>query len=282
MDPSQLQQIIMNLVINAGEAIGEGNPGRVTVVTGTKLVKTPFFDASGQEISPGRYVCMEVGDTGCGIEPEYKDKIFDPFFTTKFIGRGLGLAAVAGIVRSEKGAIVVESAPGKGSIFRVLLPAAAGHHDLASDTGTADFLATILVVDDEKSVRESTGDVLKRRSYRVLTAADGDEALALCGCNDGINAAIVDIVMPGIGAKELLPALKARQPGIRILLTSGYNEAEVRRLCTEYPNSLFIQKPYTPHQISNAVRDLLAGPEEMSSQYLRPSRLSIARVGAST
>jgi len=123
MDPNQLQQIVMNLAINAGEAIGEGNAGDVTVATSMVNVETPFVDAAGGEVAPGRYICIRVADTGSGIDAAARARIFEPFFTTKFTGRGLGLAAVAGIVRAQKGGITVESTPGRGTTFRVLLPA---------------------------------------------------------------------------------------------------------------------------------------------------------------
>jgi len=122
IDPTQFQQILMNLVINAGEAIGEGNTGRITIGTGMVDTRMGFGDALGQEMPPGRYVSVEVQDTGSGIDEAIKHRIFDPFFTTKFVGRGLGLAAVAGIIRGQRGAITIESALGRGSTFRVLLP----------------------------------------------------------------------------------------------------------------------------------------------------------------
>ncbi len=259
MDPGQLQQVLMNLLINAGEAIGEGHPGRITIATSLTEIERTFVDALGAEVVPGRYVSIEVADTGAGIDAQTKERIFDPFFTTKFTGRGLGLAAVAGVLRSNKGAILLESVPGRGCTFRVLLPAV---HDGAREPVNrvgAGGLATILVVDDEAAVRSFIGAALGRRGYRVLQACDGKEGLALCERESGeIAAAIVDIVMPLMGANELLPVLKARRPGMKILLTSGYNEIEARRLCASYPGATFIQKPYTAEQIESAVAALVA------------------------
>ncbi len=259
MDPGQLQQILMNLVINAGEAIGDGNPGRITVTTSMADVPSPFIDDLGEEIAPGRYICIEVHDTGSGIDPEKKAKMFDPFFTTKFVGRGLGLAAIAGILRSQQGGILVESAPGQGSTFRVFLPAAGRNGGVAApEPAIRDGRPSVLVVDDEPTVRDFIGSVLHRKGFHVIQASDGQEALALCGSAPGaIGAAIVDIIMPNMAANELLPALKAKQPGMRILLTSGYSEAEARRLCAAYPGAAFIQKPYTAQQLAKAVGDLL-------------------------
>ncbi|HEX8984146.1 MAG TPA: ATP-binding protein, partial [Bryobacteraceae bacterium] len=258
MDPGQLQQILMNLVINAGEAIGDGNPGRITVTTSMADIQSPFNDELGEEIAPGRYVCIEVRDTGSGIDPAKKAKIFDPFFTTKFVGRGLGLAAIGGILRSQKGGITVESALGKGSTFRVFLPvtgtAGPGVQGPAAGSGRP----SILVVDDEVAVRDFIGAALRRKGYHVVQASDGQEALAVCGSAPGaIGAAIVDVIMPNMSANDLLSALKAKQPGMRILLTSGYSEAEARRLCAAYPGAAFIQKPYTAQQLAKTVDELV-------------------------
>ncbi|HWR50570.1 MAG TPA: ATP-binding protein, partial [Bryobacteraceae bacterium] len=145
MDPSQLQQIIMNLIINAGEAIGQGSPGRITVATSMRDVGKAFVDAIGGEVAPGRYVSIEVSDTGCGIDPGSVSKIFDPFFTTKFTGRGLGLAAVAGIIRTQNGAITVDSSPGRGTTFRVYLRAATTFVQEPEERPDASRLGTVLV-----------------------------------------------------------------------------------------------------------------------------------------
>ena len=258
MDPGQLQQILMNLVINAGEAIGEGKPGRITVSTGQSDVRTTFIDSMGEEVAPGRYVLIEVGDTGSGIDEETKRKIFDPFFTTKFTGRGLGLAAVAGIVRSRKGAITVRSVPGAGSTFRVLLPVSESPVQKPEEELHANARTAILVVEDEPRVRDFLGAVFTRQGYRVLLATDGRHALAVCGRESGhIDAAVIDVVMPLMGAGELLAELKACRPDLKILLTSGYSESEAKRICAAWPGAIFIQKPYTAKQIAKTVEDLL-------------------------
>jgi PAS domain S-box-containing protein len=262
MDPSQFQQILMNLVINAGEAIGDGNPGRVTVATSMTDVEQPFLDSSGQEVAPGRYLAIEISDSGVGIDPAQIGKIFEPFFTTKFTGRGLGLAAVAGIVRAQKGGITVESAPGSGSRFRVLLPASKGP-GAASRPLEAPVAgsARILVVDDESAVRDFIGAVLRRHGYQVLTAFDGRDALSVFEREGGnIDAIVLDVVMPVMGANDLLPKIKAACPGLKVLLTSGYSESEARRLCADFPGATFIQKPYTAQQIFRAVEEILGRP----------------------
>jgi signal transduction histidine kinase/ActR/RegA family two-component response regulator len=258
MDPSQLQQILMNLVINAGEAIGEGNPGEINVATSMTDIDRPFVDAVGSEVAPGRYVCIEVRDTGPGIGENEKWKIFDPFFTTKFTGRGLGLAAVAGILRSRMGGITLRSAPGQGTIFRVFLPAAEKRALPGGEASGRERLGTILVVDDDASVRHFIGAVLRKQGYRVLLASDGREALAAFERETGtIDGIVLDVVMPVMGANELLPNLKKRQPNVRVLLTSGYSETEARRLCAAYPGAAFIQKPYTAQQIARAVAQIV-------------------------
>ena len=261
MDRSQLQQALMNLVINAGEAIGEGNPGKITVATSMTHLEEPFVDAVGEDVAPGRYVCIEVADTGIGLDEEKKSKLFDPFFTTKFTGRGLGLAAVAGIVRSHKGAITVDSTPGRGTTFRVFLPVAGAHARETSEQPATGRLGTVLVVDDEATIRDFIGAVLRKQGYRVLPAADGRDALAVYDRESGkIDALVLDVVMPFMGANELLPILKARRPELKILLTSGYSQSEARRLCAAYPGAAFIQKPYTAQQIAKAVDELLGVP----------------------
>ena len=261
MDPSQLQQVLMNLVINAGEAIGEGNPGKVAISTSLARFDSVFTDSAGQQIEPGRYVCIEVRDTGHGISEDARSKIFDPFFTTKFAGRGLGLAAVAGIIRAQKGAIVVESEPGRGSAFSVYLPLAGAEPHTAEEVPGGAARATVLVVDDDDDVRNVIATVLRRKGYRALTAPDGPEALAIAGREEGaIDAAVLDMVMPVMGASELLPALRSLRPDIKVLLTSGYSETEARRLARAHTGTAYIQKPYTAQQILHAVERLLEGP----------------------
>lgn len=256
IDPNQLQQILMNLVINAGEAIGEGNAGKISLETGMLDVDRPFVDAIGQEVVPGRYVWVEVRDTGVGIAPENLSEIFDPFFTTKFTGRGLGLAAVAGIIRAQKGAITVESSPGRGSAFRVYLPAAGAGASAPREPaagGTA-----VLVVDEEDTVRDVARAVLSRQGYRVLTAANAREALATLNRESAnIRAVVLDVAAPVMGTQELLPVLRARHPEVKVLITSGYDEAEARRLSGAGQEAAFIAKPFTASQMAAAVRALI-------------------------
>jgi CheY-like chemotaxis protein len=251
--------VLMNLVINAGEAIGEGQPGRISVATSTKVVERAFVDAAGEEVAPGRYVCIEVTDTGNGIDEDKRAKIFDPFFTTKFTGRGLGLAAVAGIVRSQKGGITVESAAGRGSTFRVFLAASDGRAAAPPKGDGIGGGATVLVVDDEAAVRNFIGAVLRKHGYRVVSASDGEEALTVMERERNVAAVVLDVIMPVMGGNDVLPMLKAMRPELKVLLTSGYSESEARRLCATYPGAAFMQKPYTAQQVAKAVEELMRG-----------------------
>jgi signal transduction histidine kinase len=258
MDPSQFQQILLNLVINAGEAIGESHTGTITISTSMADVQEPFADALGQTAAPGRYVYIEVSDTGCGIDEQAKLKIFDPFFTTKFLGRGLGLAAVAGIIRALKGAITLESAPRRGTVFRVFFPASDVKPDSRASKIPVGERGSVLVVDDEPGVRAFLAAALRRAGYRILTACDGRGALAVCAHETrSIDAAVLDIVTPLIGADELLAELRTRYPQIRVLLTSGYSESESRRICAAFSDVAFLQKPCTTQQVTTAIADLI-------------------------
>src|SRR5207248_499937 len=177
-DPGQIQQLIMNLVINGAEAIGEAQNGTVFVTTAAQEIDEAYLrqNFAGEPIRLGTYVSLEVQDTGCGMTEETKKRIFDPFFTTKFTGRGLGLAAVLGIVRGHQGTIRIYSIPGKGSTFKILLPAAAGAPQLAKGTEIQRELrgsGTILVIDDEEVVRATAKTALERYGYTVLLAEDG-------------------------------------------------------------------------------------------------------------
>jgi PAS domain S-box-containing protein len=274
MDPGQLQQVLMNLLINAGEAIGTGSPGRITVTTSMRSVDREFTDARGEQVIAGRYVCIEISDTGAGMDEKRKDRIFDPFFTTKFTGRGLGLAAVAGILRSVGGGVTVESQLGIGTSFCAFLPVAesrvAGIAPLRPGT-----LGTVLVVDDESTVRDFISATLVRDGYKVLFASDGREALEICESHENgsgrkeIDAVVLDVIMPTMGAVELVPILKRLRPEVRILLTSGHSPLEVRGLTAAYPGLEFIEKPYTAQQIATAVNKLMGVTSEGRSSAMQ-------------
>jgi two-component system, cell cycle sensor histidine kinase and response regulator CckA len=261
-DRSQIQQVFMNLVLNAAEAVGS-DAGRISVKTGVQTVDKPKSkrNPESSELPPGRYVYLEVRDSGCGMDGATQTKIFDPFFTTKFTGRGLGLAAVSGVVRGHKGAIKVTSAPGKGSCFTVMFPAAEG---AAATPQTPDHLAapdgtgTILVVDDEEVVRQMAKHALTRHGFDVLLANDGIEAIDILKRHPGdISVVVLDLSMPGMSGEEALPRLRNIRPGVKVIVSSGYSEMETMALFNGQRVSGFLQKPYTSGKLAAKVRSAL-------------------------
>jgi two-component system, cell cycle sensor histidine kinase and response regulator CckA len=256
---------VMNLVLNAAEAVGEGG-STVRVRTGLQQVGETYlretFAADG--ISPGPHVYLEVQDSGCGMTEEVRSKIFDPFFTTKLTGRGLGLAAVLGIVRGHRGAIQVDSAPGQGTTFKVLLPAAAGRKvELKAESSPPDVTGsgTLLVVDDEELVRRFAQDVLEGYGYQVVLAANGREAVELFRQRGGqIAAVLLDLTMPVMGGEEALRQLKSIRPEVRVVLSSGYDEVDAVRRFAGEGLADFIQKPYTPAALATKIKKALTPP----------------------
>jgi len=249
-DPAQVQQVVLNLVINAAEAIGEAT-GEVRVVTGAG----ELAEAKG-DLKPGPHVFLEVRDTGCGMDDHVRAHLFDPFFTTKFLGRGLGLPAVSGIVRGHKGAIEVQSAPGRGTTFRILFPAeAAARAAVLVRTGAA---RTVLVVDDEAMVRTLAKAALESSGYTVLLAGNGQEAVEVVRSHgERIGTVLLDMTMPVMGGEEALDEILALQPGIRVVASSGYGEREaVQRFGKRITG--FLPKPYTAHELVVKIAGVLA------------------------
>ncbi|WP_180540358.1 hybrid sensor histidine kinase/response regulator [Nevskia soli] len=257
-DRNQIHQVVTNLVINAAEAAGE-LPGKVTIRSA--IIERKHFQYSEYlhtSAPPGNYALLEVQDAGCGMSAETLKKIFDPFFTTKFTGRGLGLAAVLGIVRGHGGDIDVQSELGAGTTFRVFLPASkAAVQPGRSGKGDTDEHAenqTILVVDDELMVRRVGKAALERAGFRVVTAADGAEALEVLRGEPNIAAIILDLTMPVMTGEEALPLIRERHPRIPVLLSSGFNEAEISRRFSGSGISGVLPKPYTAATIVSMVR----------------------------
>jgi len=261
-DPGQIQQLIMNLVINGAEAMG-GLQGRVIVTTAVAEVDETFIAHmfTAHEIPPGRYVYLEVQDTGAGMNEETKAKIFDPFFTTKFAGRGLGLAAVSGIIRGHKGALRVYSSPGEGTTFKVFLPALATEGEPVEPSKTPNEergQGTILLVDDEEIVRQVGRACLERQGYNVLLANNGREAITVFQLRSAeIVLVILDMTMPVMGGEEALRLLLDIRPDISIIVCSGYNEVEIIRRLTSQGVAGFIQKPYTSAALTGKVKAVL-------------------------
>jgi two-component system cell cycle sensor histidine kinase/response regulator CckA len=260
-DGTQLRQVAMNLLTNALDALGTTG-GVVRVATGVadlgpeELGRT----VAGHELPAGRYAYLEVADTGAGIAERVQARIFDPFFTTKLAGRGLGLAMVLGLVRGHGGAIELTSRVGEGSTFRAYFPAAeGGAHPPVLPPPEAESLsirpATILVVDDEEAVRNVVEQMLRLDGHRVLTAGDGREALAqLASHREEIDCVLLDLTMPNMDGREAFAALRQIRPGLRVLLSSGYDAQEVLQDFAGQRPDGFVQKPFQIQELLDAVR----------------------------
>ncbi|ACB77302.1 PAS/PAC sensor hybrid histidine kinase [Opitutus terrae PB90-1] len=262
-DATQFRQIAMNLILNAGEALPPAG-GQVAVRSGRRAFDATFLaGVRGQNnLAAGDYVFLEVHDTGCGMTPETIAKIFDPFFTTKFTGRGLGLAAVLGIVRGHAGGLRVDSEPGKGSIFTLLLPPAANTQLTAVRPGTATPWRTsgrVLVVDDEISVREIAARMLSSFGFTVVTASDGVDGLRQFRASPrSFDFVFLDLTMPGLDGIETLTALRATAADIRVMLVSGYSENEQIAQLGKDGRLVFLQKPFARARLEQKLKELLA------------------------
>jgi two-component system cell cycle sensor histidine kinase/response regulator CckA len=259
IDPGQMQQVLINLALNARDAMPGG--GTLTIATG----RTELPDPGGAGRVPG--VVLSVADTGGGIDPALRERIFEPFFTTKPLGQGtgLGLATVYGIVTQSGGQVEVHSPPGQGAEFRILLPeSAAGPAELVAPPTPADEpggTETVLLVEDDDAVRTVARLALVARGYRVLEAAFGTEALTLAaGCAEGIDLLLTDVVMPGMGGRELADRLGRDAPGLRVLFVSGYTEDAVLRAGVSGAGVAYLPKPYTPATLTRKVREVLDRP----------------------
>ncbi len=257
-DATQLRQIIMNLVINASEALDDAS-GVIAIKTGSREcdengLKTIWL---AENLTAGRYVWLEVSDSGCGMDPETLSKIFDPFFSTKFTGRGLGMAAVLGIVRGHRGAITVDSQPGRGTTFTVLLPASGTAVELCEekkDTSGWSGSGTVLLVDDEETVRSTGSELLKELGFTVVTASDGHQALHVFKTVPGISFVILDLTMPHMDGEQCFRELRRLDPGLRVIMSSGYNEQEISQKFSGMAPAGFIQKPYKLSELKKVVR----------------------------
>jgi CheY-like chemotaxis protein len=262
-DSTQLRQVIMNLVINASDAMGEAD-GVIGVSTGTQRLSLSELVAAraSADAAPGEYLWFEVSDTGCGMPPEVLARIFDPFFTTKFTGRGLGLAAVLGIVRSHRGALKVTSQPGKGTTFRVYLPSMHRpvRESLGSAVPSADWRGQgcVLLVDDEETVRITTGRMLEGMGFTVLTAADGLEALQVFAEHLDARFILLDLSMPRLDGVETFREIRKMRPDARVLLMSGFTKLEAMKRFGMEGLCGFIQKPFTMRQLAEKAKATLA------------------------
>jgi CheY-like chemotaxis protein len=251
-DATQVRQVVMNLIINASDAIGERS-GAISVSTGMMHADAAYFAGAylDGDLPPGDYVYLEVADTGEGMDEATRKRIFDPFFTTKFTGRGLGLAAVLGIVRGHRGAIKLYSEPGRGTTFKVLFPTGSGEVSALapeSDRQPGSDLAgrVALIVDDDETVRSVTRRILERAGMTVLLAVDGEDGLRVYGENPRIDLVLLDMTMPRMDGEEVFRELRRVDPDVCVVLTSGYNEQDATERFAGKGLAGFIQKPYRP------------------------------------
>jgi PAS domain S-box-containing protein len=262
-DPSQLRQVIMNLIVNASESLGMES-GIISVKLGKMFCRTGYFDDAfmGHKMPEGEYVFIEVSDTGCGMDENTRQRMFDPFFTTKFTGRGLGLAAVLGIVKGHNGDIKVESSSGKGTKFRIYLPSSRNnpeHHAVEyHEPGAWQGNGTVLLVDDDEDIRLLGKRMLSRLGYNTLLAADGYEALSIFGKHaEKIACVILDLTMPIMDGDEALVEMRKISENIPAVISSGYSQNETRARIDEIGRVVFLQKPYQLKNLEESLRSLM-------------------------
>jgi CheY-like chemotaxis protein len=264
-DPSQIEQVIMNLVVNARDAMPNG--GRILIET-SNVELNDAYSQDHAAVRPGRYVMLAVTDTGIGMTSDTVAHIFEPFYTTKESGRGtgLGLSTVYGIVKQSGGYIWVYSEPGKGTTFKVYLPRVEDRVEVSSTAQTpapaaCDGKETILLVEDEAAVRELTRMVLSKRGYSVLEALNPADAEQLAGSHGSeIHLLLTDVVMPGMSGRELAKRLTAQRRNLRVLYMSGYTYNVIAEGGTLEEGLSFLQKPFTPQVLAQKVRETLDRP----------------------
>jgi two-component system, cell cycle sensor histidine kinase and response regulator CckA len=268
-DPGQVQQVIMNMITNASEAIGD-RAGVITLKTGEQEFSEAYLNQSRieQKPAPGRFVYVEVSDTGCGMDADTQRRIFEPFFTTKFTGRGLGMAAVLGIVRGHQGAIMVESEQGRGTTIRVLFPVAAfaemnrcgdvSPYGDDSPSSVNPISGTALIVDDEAAVRHVCSTYVGRLGLKTLVAADGKQAIEVFTRHASeITLVILDLNMPEMDGLNTFRQLKKLNSKIQVILCSGYDEQEATQNFSGEGLAAFIQKPYHLQDLKQKVEQVL-------------------------
>ena len=276
-DATQIRQVIMNLITNASEGIGDAR-GVITLSTGLMDCDRAYLDdisdtlgiGPSEPLATGPYVFIEVADTGCGMDVETIEKIFDPFFTTKFTGRGLGLSALLGIVRGHRGAVRVYSEVGKGTIFKILFPvsrapaeSASASDETALDESGWRGAGTILMADDEESICQVTQEMLKGMGFSVLTATDGLDALRVFHEHTGeIVCVLLDLTMPNMDGEETFGELRRIDPELRVVLLSGYNEQDVTQRFVGKGLAGFLQKPFTAAELRRTLMEVTRGTHD--------------------
>ena len=261
-DAMQLQQVIMNLAVNARDAMPSG--GVLTIETGNAEVDAVYTRAH-PPMTPGAWVRLSVRDSGIGLDEKVRAHLFEPFFTTKPVGKGtgLGLATVYGIVKQSGGFVFAESAPGAGAVFHIYLPPVRAE-SLAEPAAPAAPLAggteTVLVVEDEMPVRKLACRMLAAQGYAILAAASGDEALGVVEQHEGaIDCLVTDVVMPGMSGLDLAERMRARMPDLKVLFTSGYAADAIESRGGRFPDATYLTKPYTAEELARTLRSVLDG-----------------------
>jgi signal transduction histidine kinase/CheY-like chemotaxis protein len=260
-DSAQLQQVVMNLVTNASEAIGDAD-GVIAIATGCREIDAKEAETAfaGQDLAPGRYVTLRVSDTGCGMKPDVQARIFDPFFSTKGSGRGLGLSAMLGILRGHSAGIEIRTVPGGGSDFRVhfraSLAEAPGSAWAASGAPKTHFQGKVLLVDDEADLRASFAGMLEHLGFQVVAVRDGFEALERFRPGE-FALVLMDLTMPRVDGKEAFLQMQARDPGVKVVLASGYSEMEAIEPMVGSRPAGFIQKPFSLQELTAALEKAL-------------------------
>jgi PAS domain S-box-containing protein len=273
-DSAQIRQIIMNLITNASEAIGERS-GYISITTGAMYCDSEYLATTEltDEIPEDLYVYLEVADTGSGMDDSVKSQIFEPFFTTKYTGRGLGLSSVLGIVRGHRGAIKVYSEPGEGTTFKVLFPACKGEEDGYSD-GSAGTEAegwkgsgTVLFADDEDTVVAIGRRMLENMGFHVVTAEDGKQAVDKFRENaDSIELVILDLTMPHLSGDEVYREIRRIRDGVPVIVSSGFSQKDVMHRFAGKHLHGFIQKPYRARELRKLIREVLERDESRTSE----------------
>jgi two-component system, cell cycle sensor histidine kinase and response regulator CckA len=260
LDPGQFSQILMNLIVNARDAMPTG--GKLSIETKNVFLE-PAFTREHVEFLPGAYVMLEIRDNGTGMSDDTRQHIFEPFFTTKEIGKGtgLGLATVYGIVKQSEGNIEVYSEEGRGTTFKLYFPRVTEEVEKANNPNTLFDMPSgsekILLVEDEELVRHLSRQILEECGYIVTEATNGVEALAICDSDCELDLLMTDVVMPKMGGRELATKLALMKPDLKVLFTSGYTDDEIMRHGVIKINTNFIQKPFTPGELANKVREVL-------------------------
>ena len=262
VDPNQMGQVLMNLVVNARDAMVRG--GKIAIETANVVLDQAYGRKKGVSLQPGPYVLLEVRDSGAGMDPETRSHIFEPFFTTKELGKGtgLGLSTVYGIIKQSGGYIWVDSQPECGTTFQIFLPQAEGESALKESPSHSPLLfhgsETILIVEDNELVRNLTSEALKQYGYRVIEAPGGEPALQIIReYKEKIDLLLTDVVMPGLNGRELADQVLSLRPGIKVLYMSGYSDNAIVQHGVLTPGLAFIEKPFSPETLAEKVRQVI-------------------------